>query len=108
MDICHGNYRWVRLLSCGVPLNVHVVAVLLHRWISLGAFYTFSRDHSSINTAPQELYRWPATITAARKALGMRYRLLPYLYSSFYIAHTAGGTVAKPLFMLDPADAAAR
>ena len=38
----------------------------------------------------------------------MRYRLLTYLYSSMHLAHSHGGTLARPLFFTDPADAGAR
>jgi hypothetical protein len=56
---------------------------------------------------PQELWRWPATARAARAALGLRYRLLAYLSTQFFLANTRGGTVAKPLFFAHPGDAAA-
>jgi hypothetical protein len=52
--------------------------------------------------------RWPATTAAAKKAYGLRYRLLTYLYSSLFLAHRRGGTLARPLFFADPTDAAAR
>ena len=41
----------------------------------------------------------PAVVVAARAALRERYRLLPYLYTLFYLAHTRGHTVARPLFV---------
>jgi alpha-glucosidase (family GH31 glycosyl hydrolase) len=59
-----------------------------------------SRDH--------EFYRWPDVTAAAATAYNMRYRLLTYLYSSFYCAHRNGGTVARPLFFTDPSDRGAR
>jgi alpha-glucosidase (family GH31 glycosyl hydrolase) len=54
------------------------------------------------------LCRWPDVAAAARKAYGMRYRLLTYLYSSMHLAHSKGGTLARPLFFTDPADRKAR
>ena len=39
---------------------------------------------------------------AGRKALGMRYRLLPYLYTAFQQAAASGNPVARPLFWAYP------
>ncbi|KAL4448263.1 hypothetical protein ABPG75_005482 [Micractinium tetrahymenae] len=77
---------------------------LCARWVSLGAFYPFSRDHSDLHASYQELYRWPEVAAAGKKALGMRYRLLPYLYSAFHAAHTSGAPVMRPLWLNFPAD----
>ena len=41
---------------------------------------------------------------AAKKALGMRYRLLPYLYSAFHAASKLGSPVMRPLWVNFPAD----
>ncbi|EFJ41704.1 hypothetical protein VOLCADRAFT_30523, partial [Volvox carteri f. nagariensis] len=77
---------------------------LCARWLAAGAFYTFARDHSDRGSPPQEPYRWPLVAEAARNALGARYSLLPYLYTAFYLAHTRGGTVARPLVWAVPGD----
>jgi alpha-glucosidase len=77
---------------------------LCARWIEVGAFYPFSRNHNAINQAPQELYLWDSVAEASRNALNMRYQLLPYLYSLFYTAHTTGSTVARALWGNFPTD----
>lgn len=78
---------------------------LCARWIEVGAFYPFVRDHSALNTIPQELYRWDSVAEAARNALSMRYQMLPYIYTLFYNAHTTGELVTRALWANFPSDA---
>jgi alpha-glucosidase (family GH31 glycosyl hydrolase) len=38
-----------------------------------------------------------AFISIARRALHIRYKILPYMYTQFHLAHTTASMVARPL-----------
>eukprot|EP01038_Epipyxis_sp_PR26KG_P006616 gene6616-9083_t len=82
---------------CG--FNGDTTEELCARWIEVGSFYPFARNHNTFGALPQELYRWESVAEASRQALSIRYQLLPYLYSLFYAAHTRGEPVIRPLWM---------
>ena len=55
---------------------------LVLRWLELGIFTPLMRNHSAMGTRVQEAYRFEK-IDGFRHIIGMRYKLLPYLYSEY-------------------------
>lgn len=73
-------------------------------WMGLGALLPFSRAHSEKGTIRKEPWSFGPRIEAlCRRALQTRYRLLPYLYTTFEEASRTGLPVARPAFFADPA-----
>ena len=87
---------------CG--FNGNTTMELCARWIEVGSFYPFCRDHSSINTLPQELYRWPQVAAIGTSVLRVRYSLIPLYYTLFHEAAQLGSPVIRPLFFAFPSD----
>lgn len=87
----------------------NATADLWAHWISVGAYFPFSRAHSAKGTKDQEPWSFGiATENAARTALEQRYRLMPYLYTLFRQANQTGMPVMRPVFFADPADISLR
>ncbi|XP_074859780.1 sucrase-isomaltase, intestinal isoform X2 [Carettochelys insculpta] len=71
---------------------------LCARWMQLGSFYTFSRNHNVIGTMRQDPVSFDEKFkNISRDVVNTRYKLLPYLYSLMHEAHAYGGTVTRPL-----------
>ncbi|NXD21371.1 LYAG glucosidase, partial [Spelaeornis formosus] len=80
---------------------------LCTRWMQLGAFYPFARNHNTQNEKAQDPTAFsPAARTSMKDVLLTRYALLPFLYTLFHRAHLQGDTVARPLFFEFPWDVA--
>ncbi|XP_022249217.1 lysosomal alpha-glucosidase-like [Limulus polyphemus] len=71
---------------------------LCMRWMQLGAFYPFARNHNGKGEKDQDPGIHDEVAKASKIALDLRYDLLPYLYTLFYHAHVSGNTVVRPLF----------
>ncbi|KAK8727326.1 hypothetical protein OTU49_009816, partial [Cherax quadricarinatus] len=78
------------------------------RWMELGSFYPFSRNHNTDGTADQDPAMWPEVAEISRYTLSLRYQYLPYLYTLFHMAHMHGSSVARPLLNVFPTDLEAR
>ncbi|XP_052063145.1 lysosomal alpha-glucosidase-like [Mytilus californianus] len=89
---------------CGFAGAVDVE--LCTRWMQLGAFYPFMRNHRDRDGDGQDPASslFTSTLPIMKKALEQRYRLLPYLYTLFYRSHTDGRPVIRPLFFQFPQD----
>uniref|UniRef100_G3U1B0 Sucrase-isomaltase n=1 Tax=Loxodonta africana TaxID=9785 RepID=G3U1B0_LOXAF len=71
---------------------------LCRRWMQLGAFYPFSRNHNSETYEALCPFSFsPCPFKSSRHYLTIRYTLLPFLYTLFYKAHQFGETVARPI-----------
>ncbi|KAL8828655.1 MAG: hypothetical protein Q9170_006504, partial [Blastenia crenularia] len=94
--------------TCG--FNGNTDEELCNRWMQLSAFFPFYRNHNTLTANPQEAYVWASVAEASRTAMNIRYTILPYMYTLFYLAHNTGSTVMRALaweFPNDPSLAAA-
>ncbi|MEQ2527941.1 TIM-barrel domain-containing protein [Bacillaceae bacterium CLA-AA-H227] len=81
-------------------------AELLTRWMQVGAFTPFFRNHSAIGFRYQEPWQFGEKYEAImKKYIQMRYQWMPQLYSLFYQASEQGLPVMRPLLMEYPDDA---
>lgn len=81
---------------------------LVLRWTALGIFMPLLRNHSADGTRRQEPYAFGKGTEDFRGLIGLRYRLLPYLYSEFMKAALKNGMYARPLGFVWPEDPVAR
>ncbi|CAK7346191.1 unnamed protein product [Dovyalis caffra] len=78
---------------------------LFGRWMGVGAMFPFCRGHSEEISNDHEPWSFGEQCEeVCRLALKRRYRLLPHIYTLFYLAHTTGTLVATPTFFADPKD----
>jgi alpha-glucosidase len=71
---------------------------LMVRWNSLGVYTPMFRNHSMLGTALREPWRWGRqNERIIKKDIELRYRLLPYIYSSFYQSYQSGLPVCRTL-----------
>ncbi len=80
---------------------------LLLRFLALGVFTPLMRNHAALDTREQECYQFENTEDFCH-VIGVRYRLLPYLYSEYMKAALTDDMYFKPLAFVYPDDEMAR
>ncbi|RYY26962.1 MAG: DUF4968 domain-containing protein, partial [Sphingobacteriaceae bacterium] len=79
---------------------------LYARWIQIGAFCPYFRNHTAVNTKSSEPWTYGEEVTEiSRNYISLRYKLLPYLYSTFYESTQNGYPVNRSLaidYTFDP------
>ena len=76
---------------------------LLLRFLALGVFTPLMRNHSALGTREQECYQFENT-EDFRHVIGVRYRLIPYIYSEYMKAALSDDLYFKPLAFVYPDD----
>lgn len=76
---------------------------LLTRWTQAGALLPLFRNHSAYGTVRQEPWSFGEPYTdAIRKAIELRYQLLPYIYTAFALNSFEGQPIIRPIFTAEP------
>ena len=87
---------------CGADIGgfrEHPSAELFTRWLQLGIFYPFCRVHTA-GRPEQDPFSFGAKFERVnRRAIELRYRLLPYLYTEFQHACATGLPLMRPLLL---------
>ena len=82
---------------------------LFLRWMQYGTLTPFCRNHSAIGWVDQYAWSWGEIVEdLVRQAIQLRYRLLPYIYTSFVTASETGAPVQRPLIFDHQHDQIAR
>ena len=74
------------------------------RWLEFAAFVPIMRVHGALDEKRQPWAYGPVAKSAARRALNLRYELLPYIYSYERLNTEGGIGLVRPLFWEFPSD----
>ena len=78
---------------------------LFVRWYQVATFHVFYRGHSSGDHGDQEPWSFgKETLNLVRKSIELRYKLLPYFYTSFYQHVNDGTPIIRPIAAVDQED----
>jgi alpha-glucosidase len=78
---------------------------LYTRWLQLGVFYPFMRTHTTFGTPDQEPWSYgPRHEAINKRAIELRYELLPHVYNAMREASETGVPAMRPLMLEFPRD----
>ena len=76
-------------------------------WYKCCFLFPFFRNHSLINTRPQEPWALGGkALRVIRNLIRMRYKMLPYIYNLFIDQEERGSAILRPLFYSTLSDSA--
>ena len=79
---------------------------LFTRWMQIGAFIPYYRNHTALNTKASEPWAYGEdALEISRNYINFRYKLIPYMYSNFYESAQTGMPVMRSLainYTFDP------
>lgn len=99
MNMCGFLYTGADLGGFGADTTEDLVL----RWLALGIFTPLMRNHSALGTREQEAYQF-SNKEAFKNIIGIRYGLMPYLYSEYMKAALRDEMLFKPLAFEYPDD----
>ncbi|MBC9911061.1 TIM-barrel domain-containing protein [Chitinophaga varians] len=78
---------------------------LYTRWMQIGAFIPYFRNHTGVNTKSAEPWAFgEEALEITRNYVNLRYHLLPYIYSTMYTASRTGMPVMRTLALQNTFD----
>ncbi|WP_164682470.1 TIM-barrel domain-containing protein [Cyclonatronum proteinivorum] len=72
------------------------------RWMQYGVFQPVYRPHAQDDVPSEPVFWDEDTINLSRTAIGLRYRLMPYIYTMAFENSTTGMPLMRPLFFEEP------
>lgn len=89
---------------CGTIEDYDAATELYIRWMQFGLFTPLSRAHHEGNTAVEPWMFGQKGIECARKAIELKYQLLPYIYTCAREAYDTGIPLMRAMFLEFPDD----
>ena len=80
---------------------------LYKRWYQNGVFYPFFRGHSHESVLRREIWLFSENdFLNIKKSILIRYNLIPYIYTQFYLNYISGMPIIKPVWFWDQSELA--